>query len=314
VVRDGAGHITGFRGTSQPEIVAAYNDGGVSYGPSGVLFLARWPVNELGQVKPGSHDADKVVALDQAGIVSSLSALAFVPAGFPGAGHLKLVTYTSGDWYDATFTPDGSGTFDIPGATHVLQIVGGPEGFVYLPPGSPQFADYSSMLVAEYGSGIIAAYGLDANGDPVPSSRRDFLTGLTGAEGAVVDPLTGDFLFSTFGSSNQIVAVRGFGIPTGCAACPSTPGCADTCDEGTNACRLCGHPFSNSRCVVNAVVILQGALDLRSCEPCLCDVNSSGSVTASDALLVLRNCAGLQSQFDCPQPTTTSTTTTLIVP
>lgn len=41
----------------------------------------------------------------------------------------------------------------------------------------------------------------------------DFITGLTGAEGAAVDPLTGDFLFSTFGGGNQVVVVKGFVPP-----------------------------------------------------------------------------------------------------
>jgi hypothetical protein len=299
VVRDGTGHITGFTGTAQVFATAAYNDGGVTYGPSGVLFLARWPVNELGQVKPGSSTTDKIIDMGQFGEVSSLAAMAFVPAGFPGAGHFKLVTYSSGDWYDATLASDGAGTFDVTGLEHRAQIAGGPEGFVYLPPASPQFHDYSSMLVAEYGNGEIVAYDVDANGDPIPATRTDFLTGLTGAEGAVVDPLTGDFLFSTFGSSNQVVAVHGFGVPTGCAACATGPGCTDTCDQETNGCRTCGHPFSNGRCVVNAVVVLQGALDIRACEACLCDVDLSGAVTATDALTVLMSCAGLDVSLQC---------------
>jgi hypothetical protein len=29
----------------------------------------------------------------------------------------------------------------------------------------------------------------------------------------VIDPITGDFLFSTFGAANRVIAVRGFGIP-----------------------------------------------------------------------------------------------------
>ena len=31
-----------------------------------------------------------------------------------------------------------------------------------------------------------------------------FITGLNGAEGAQIDPLTGDFLFSTFGANDRI--------------------------------------------------------------------------------------------------------------
>lgn len=356
VARDEARHITGFEGTASVFATAAYNDGGVTYGPSGVLFMARWPVNELGQIKPGSPTTDKIIPMGPFGVPSSLSALAFVPAGFGGAGKLKLVTYASGNWFDSQVTSDGNGTFDLVNVTSRLQIEGGPEGFVYVPSSSPQFADFSSMLVAEYSSGKIAAYKVDTDGDPRPETRVDFLTGLSGAEGAVVDPLTGDFLFSTFGGFNQMIAVRGFGTPGACNGsdancvafadachdaicdpqsdlcvqvaledgtacdrdascasagqcaagecvaqplCPASPGCSDTCDVRNDKCRTCGHPFRNDRCVVNAVVVLQGALGLRLCEPCTCDVDSSQSVTATDALLVLRSCAGLPADLQC---------------
>ncbi|HYB99637.1 MAG TPA: hypothetical protein VEC57_10965 [Candidatus Limnocylindrales bacterium] len=306
VTRDAANHITGFSGTAQVYADAAYNDGGVVYGPGDVLFLARWPVNELGQIEPGSTEAGKIIDMAQFDIPSSLSALGFVPPGFPGAGRLKLVTYGGGNWFDAAVVPDGTGTYDLVDVTPRTQIVGGPEGFVYVPPGSPKFTDHSSMLVAEYAAGEIAAYRIDANGDPIPNSRVDFVTGLSGAEGAVVDPLTGDFLFSTFGGFNQVVAVRGFGVPP-CGSCVSVPGCTDTCDVEAGECRTCGHPFSNSRCVVNAVVVLQGALGMRECELCTCDVDSSGTVNATDALLILRGCAAIPSELECPDPGTATT-------
>ncbi|HXC51117.1 MAG TPA: hypothetical protein VN634_09560 [Candidatus Limnocylindrales bacterium] len=86
------------------------------------------------------------------------------------------------------------------------------------------------------------------------------------------------------------------------STCPTGPGCADTCDDRSGECRLCGHPFRNDRCVVNAVVVLQGALGLRPCELCLCDVNGSQTVTASDALRILRSCAGLSVNFRCTGP------------
>lgn len=36
------------------------------------------------------------------------------------------------------------------------------------------------------------------------------MTGLTGAEGAFLDPYSGDFLFTTFGGGNRLIAIRGF--------------------------------------------------------------------------------------------------------
>jgi hypothetical protein len=211
LTRDGAGHITGFSGTATRVIDAAYNDGGVTYGPGGVLFLARWPANQLGQTRPGSAITDKVIDLGPLAVASSLASLQFVPAGQPGASSLKLASYSGGQWYDAAVTPDGSGTYNVGGVTAMPNstLSGGPEGFVYVTPGSPQFGA-PSLLVSEYGAGNVGAYQVDANGDPVIATRRTFISGLTGAEGAFLDPLTGDFLFSTFGGGSRVIVVRGF--------------------------------------------------------------------------------------------------------
>ena len=213
VVRGTGNHITGFSGTATRFADAAYDDGGVAYGPENVLFLARWPNNEVGETKPGSTITDKIIDLSSLVLTDSPGGLNFVPAGFPGAGHLKLVTWSSGDWYDVTYSADGSGTYDITAATLVETLEGGPEAFTYVPPGSPVFAP-NSMLQAEYDSGVISTYQMDGNGDPILSTRAELITELDGAEGAIIDPLTGDFLFSTFGGGEQIVLVEGFASPS----------------------------------------------------------------------------------------------------
>jgi hypothetical protein len=147
-----------------------------------------------------------------------------VPAGFGGEGKLKVVTYISGQFYDAAFTADGMGTYNIgpftqvdvdPGTSGIQNLIGGPEGFVYIPAGNPLFPS-NSMLIAEFASSLIGAYQVDADGNPIANTRRTFVSGLSGAEGAVIDPLTGDFLFSTFGGANEVIRVQGF-IP------PPTP-------------------------------------------------------------------------------------------
>jgi len=188
------------------------NDGGIAYGPGGVLFYSEYPVNNVGEVKPASNSDDKTVALTPIGVASSTGALNFVPAGYNGAGQFKIASYNSGGFYTVTLAPDGSGTYDLTSAALEVTIAVGPEGFVYVPFGSPLFPS-QSMLVSEYGSGEVASYTIDSGGNPVPASRRTFVTGLSGAEGAAIDPLTGDFLFSTFGGGNQIIEVQGFQAP-----------------------------------------------------------------------------------------------------
>ncbi len=226
VVRDANNHVSGFSGTvarygGASGSVGEYNDGGVTYGPGGVLFTSRWPINGLGQTKPGSSDEDKIIDLTPLGVVSSQAAINFVPAGFGGAGQVKLVSWAGGEWYSAGLTPDGNGTFDLNGVTRVdldpsqagiQNLPGGPEGFVYIAAGNAAFAG-NSLLVSEYSAGQVAAYELDASGNPLIATRRSFLTGLSGAEGAVIDPVTGDFLFSTFGGGSRVVRVSGFIAP-----------------------------------------------------------------------------------------------------
>ncbi len=210
VRRDGRGHIGGFSGSATAlAFNAEYNDGGVVFGPTGVLFLARWPSNQLGMVAAGGSST-KIVDLGPLGITSSPGGMNFVPTGFGGAGALKLVSWPGGEWYTLTLTPDAVGSFDITAATAGTPITGGPEGFTYVKAGSPNFA-VDSILVSEWSANSIATYEIDATGNPVPTTRKSFLTGLTGAEGAYRDPDTGDFFFSTWSSGvDRVIVVRGF--------------------------------------------------------------------------------------------------------
>ncbi|MFO0909723.1 MAG: hypothetical protein U0794_15480 [Isosphaeraceae bacterium] len=207
LIRGAGNHITGFSGSATLYATAPNIDGGLAYGPGNVLFFTRYPSNGIGEIKPGSSSPDKLVTLS--GVASSVGSVAFVPAGFPGAGTMKIASYSGGGFYEATLTPDGSGTYDVGTGTLQATTGSGPEGLAYIPAGSPLFSN-PSMLISEYSGNRVSAYTLDANGAPIPGSRQDFVTGLSGAEGAFVDPLTGDFLFSTFGSGSQIYSVQGF--------------------------------------------------------------------------------------------------------
>ena len=215
VARDASGHITGFSGAATRFADAAFNDGGVAYGPGDVLFLARYAgfgQQALGQTKPGSSLTDKIVALAPFGVAHSPGAVGFVPAGRPGAGSLKLLSWPGGQWYDAAVTPDGTGTFNLQNVTQVAgsTLPGGPDGLAYVNQGSPQFAA-ASVLVTEFSADKVAAYEVNGDGDPVVATRRDFLTGLNEALGAAIDPVTGDFLFSTFElGGGTVIVVRGF--------------------------------------------------------------------------------------------------------
>jgi hypothetical protein len=218
VVRNASNQITGFSGTATLYKNAANIDGGLTFGTGGVLFATAYPINQLHQYKPGGGiNPDKTIDLTAAGVTSSsVGSVQFVPPGFPGAGGIRILSWSAGGFYTANLTPDGNGTFDLSAVTLQTTITGGPEGIVYVPIGSPVFNPANRYaLISEYSAGRVSVYQLDASGYPMPASRADFVTSLTGAEGAVLDPLTNDFLFSTFGGSDRVIRVSGFALPGG---------------------------------------------------------------------------------------------------
>ncbi len=225
VQRDSNHHILPVPYGGTPFANTPYVSSGMAYGPGNVLFYTRWPVNELGEIKPGSAKTDKVIALSPLGVSQAVSGMSFVPHGFAHEGELKLVTHQNSDWYAATLSPQADGTYSIATITKKAKTSSYPEGFVYVPPSSPQFADYSAMLVAEYYNGAISAYTLDSESNPVPASRASFLTGLSWVKGSAIDPVTGDLIVAA--RSGRVIAVRGFGtqpvVPTPTPTSGPTP-------------------------------------------------------------------------------------------
>jgi hypothetical protein len=218
-VTRGAGNHVVSLGTATALGFGTYNDGGIAFDTGGVLFYTEYPVNNMGEVLPPGYASDyKTVGLTALGITSSVGAANFVPADHNGAGQFKVVSFEGNGFYTVPLTSDGSGGFNLGSATlettlNTCSSTCGPEGFIYVPLGSSLFSS-QSMLVSEYGSGSVGSYPIDANGNPIPASRHTFISGLTGVVGAAIDPLTGDFFFSTFGVSNQVYEVRGFVPPT----------------------------------------------------------------------------------------------------
>lgn len=208
VTRGEDGHIMGFSTDATLFAPAAYIDGGLVYGPDNILFFATYPDNRIGQILPG-QTTPHYTTVTSNGIASSMGSLVFVPNGFPGAGSLKVLSYNGGTAYDLPFSEGEDGYYTFGAATLTGSGFSGPEGMVYVSEENLGF-DEPSVLVSAYSAGEVHAYAVDSEGNPIPDSRRIFISGLSGAEGAVIDPITGDFLFSTFGGGNQLIRVSGF--------------------------------------------------------------------------------------------------------
>lgn len=236
VLRGPDSKVTGFASKGAVFFQAAPGvtggiDGGLDIGPDCTSFYTTYPDNRIGQLESASVDPDRLVDLTALGVDGSTGGLRFVPPGFGGAGRLKIVSFGSGRWYDATVSPDGNGTFDIAVSPTFVQLAAGLEGIVYIRGTNPGFGS-DSVLVSNRGTGEVTAYTIDSNGDPITGSESLFISGLDGAQGATVDPVTGDVLLSTFGGGNRVLRISGFAAPSTCPADLSADGVVDGADLG----------------------------------------------------------------------------------
>ncbi|MCB9184338.1 MAG: T9SS type A sorting domain-containing protein [Flavobacteriales bacterium] len=218
LIRDGAtDQITGFAGPAVFHSTGPNNDGGLTFTPSGTLLFTQYTpfsMNSMGQILPdNSYVTTELTSL---GVSPSVGSHAFVPDGYPGAGGLIVASYNASIAYRIPFTVEATGLHIFSAPTSSLNMNGtatGPEGIAYVPLGSVGFP-VPSMVMSAYGMNKVVVFEVGADGLPNIATARDMVVDLVGAEGAWIDPLTGDFLFSTFGGSNRVIRVTGFELPT----------------------------------------------------------------------------------------------------
>jgi len=215
LVRDAVtNNITGFGGAAVFYVAAPNNDGGIFFAPNGTLLFTRYSMNHLGQILPDNSYV--TTSLTELGISSSVGSIVLVPAGYPGAGNLIIASYNGHILYNVPYTINGAGQYILSSQTAQVSVAGlaeGPEGIAYIPEGSLAFPNLS-MAISSYGNGTVVVYEVGSDGLPIISTGREMVTGLTGAEGAWIDPVTGDFLFSTFGGGDKIIRISGFVPPS----------------------------------------------------------------------------------------------------
>src|SRR5688572_22350453 len=140
-----------------------------------------------------------------------------VPPGLAAAGELRLVTWPAGRWYHLEVEPDGA-LLSVTGLGGPGNLPNEPGGFAYVPAGSPGFAR-QSLIVAEWrrldpSLDRVAVYEVDDRGDPLPDTRREFFSRFPRPWGAYFEPVTGDYLFLSWGTGNDhVYVVQGFVPP-----------------------------------------------------------------------------------------------------
>ncbi|MCY0986592.1 hypothetical protein OV203_05645 [Nannocystis sp. ILAH1] len=212
VVRGNCDHIVNFKGVAQLVADTPYVDANLALVESGLMFYTAWPINQIGQLLPGQMAPAVATDMAALGVENSVSGLGFVPPGFLDPGGMRTITWPGGKWYHLDRTANGD-TFTLANAQQTAALPFGPGGFAYVPKGSPGF-EVDHLIVSEWSAGTVGVYQVDDLGDPLPESRKDFYLDFPSPWGAYFEPLTGDFMFLTWGAGqDRIYIVQGFEPP-----------------------------------------------------------------------------------------------------
>jgi hypothetical protein len=221
VNRDACGHIIGWNGTATVHATAPYVDANLLYVRDDLLVYTEWPQYTFSQLPAGATAPASRTDLRPLGLPSSgdqgPGGVGMVPPGLASAGELRMVTWPAGAWVHAATQPSGN-LLAVTSVTPTTTIPNNPGGFAYVPAGSPGFTS-QAIIVAEWRvSGAaddrVAVYDADAAGDPLPATRREFFSAFPRPWGAYFEPVTGDYLFLSWGlGTDRVYIVQGFVPP-----------------------------------------------------------------------------------------------------
>jgi len=219
--RNACGHIIGFVGTAQLQANTPYVDANLVYAHPDLLTYTEWPEFGLSQLTSGATAPARRTDLRTIGMDATgdegPGGLGFVPPGLAAEGQLRLVTWPAGRWYHVAATDDAA-LLAVSAVEQHGELANNPGGFAYVPAGSPGF-DAQAIIVAEWhiddpDLDRVAVYDADDQGDPVVASRREFFTKFPRPWGAYFEPVTGDFLFLSWGTGNDhVYLATGFAPP-----------------------------------------------------------------------------------------------------
>jgi hypothetical protein len=217
--RDDCGHIVGFEPVTEAVAETPYIDANLIYGPNRVLFYSMWPEMKVGQLLPDASAPVRISDLAALGMPGQDAGdrgpggIGFVPPSIAGAvGELRAVTWPQGHWNKISYAPDGA-QFSLNAVSRIVKLENGPGGFAYIPAGSPGFPK-QSIIVSEWSADQVASYEVDAQGDPIVSTRTTVFSAFPKPWGAYFDPVSGDYLFLTWkGPPDRIFSVQGFAPP-----------------------------------------------------------------------------------------------------
>jgi hypothetical protein len=146
------------------------------------------------------------------------------------------------------------------------------------------------------GAGVFAR-GFTAGGAPLGDEVQvnAYVTG-DQADPSVTSDADGDVIV-VWSSERQDGNKEGmFGRPLRVEAAPA-PHCGDPIDPSPASEVAAGAGFVNA---TDALGVMRAAVGMAVCEPCVCDVDSSGKIVVTDALLVLKRAVDDSTLLQCP--------------
>jgi hypothetical protein len=242
IARDKCGHIASFVGTAKALVTIPYADANIVVNSDGNLLVSQYPSAKITQVDSKTWTVTDSWSLTPTiapvsepwdPSMESPGGLNLVPSSIAKAPMVRALTYPLGSWLriDVSNKPGNPGLFNFDKVEKSgVALPNAPGGFAYIPPGSPGFSK-PGILVTEWLRGDpktftspltkyvpeteeIPAYDLDEAGDPMVASRRVFFSAFYRPWGAYFEPVTGDYMFLSWGTSpDHIVQVRGFAKP-----------------------------------------------------------------------------------------------------
>jgi hypothetical protein len=221
VQRDACNHIIGFSGTANMVAAAPYVDANLVYTSADLLIYTEWPQYNISQLRAGSTSPDRSTNFGAIGMAttgdSGPGGFGLVPPNLAAANEMRVVTWPGGRWFHVASAPDGN-LQSITATSQTVTVPNEPGGFAYVPAGSPGFTN-QSLIVAEWRAGNpdadrVAVYEVDGQGDPMINTRREFFSKFPRPWGAYFEPLTGDYLFLSWGTNaDRVYIVQGFVPP-----------------------------------------------------------------------------------------------------
>jgi hypothetical protein len=225
VQRDQAQKITGFVGPSGA--VAAPNiDGGLAFGPGGVLCWTAYPLNTLGQWDPVSGST---VSIPLPATVASVGGLCFPPPGSPIAGSILVSSYDQGSIRAYPLVPIGNGFHNIGTESVYAVTTTGNEGMAFGLAG-PYAGD---LFFANYDTGALRIVRVDpttglALGGWANPTLVTLVSYIGNLQGVAFDPVTADLFVSIYGAYvyrvDDVVALQALnGSQTSVSAAAGVP-------------------------------------------------------------------------------------------